>query len=117
MDDANVSSASSLTPNFSSAGLGLALAASETGGDDQSGVIGSFMFLRTGQSDQDAIMENFALDATHKGGLTISHYLDCSPNVVTLFKEVNKLVLVVTIGLVSVSLLRTFRPSTSRASS
>ena len=35
-------------------------------------------------------MENFALDATHKGGLTISHYLDCSPNVVSIFKEVNK---------------------------
>lgn len=61
-------------------------------------------------------MENFALDATHKGGLTISHYLDCSPNVVAIFKEVNKLVLVVTIGLVSVSLLRTFRPAASRAS-
>ncbi|THW55564.1 concanavalin A-like lectin/glucanase [Aureobasidium pullulans] len=38
-------------------------------------------------------MENFALDATHKGGLTISHYLDCSPNVVSIFKEVNKLTL------------------------
>lgn len=61
-------------------------------------------------------MENFALDATHKGGLTISHYFDCSPNVVSIFKEVNKLVLVVTIGLVSVSLLRTFRPSPSRSS-
>jgi hypothetical protein len=48
--------------------------------------------------------------------LTISHYLDCSPNVVSIFKEVNKLVLVVTIGLVSVSLLRTFRPAASRAS-
>jgi hypothetical protein len=98
-------------------GCRLGAAASETGDDDQSGVIGSFMFARTGQSDQDATMENFALDATHKGGLTISHYLDCSPNVVSVFKEVNKLVLVVTIGLVSVSLLRTFRPSTSRASS
>jgi hypothetical protein len=54
--------------------------------------------------------------STHKGGLTISHYLDCSPNVVSIFKEVNKLVLVVTVGLVSVSLLRTFRPSASRAS-
>jgi hypothetical protein len=78
--------------------------------------MGSFLFARTGQRDQVATMENFALDATHKGGLTISHYLDCSPNVVSIFKEVNKLVLVVTIGLVSVSLLRTFRPSASRAS-
>ena len=65
-------------------------------------------------------MEHFGLDATHAGALTVTHYLDCSPNLVHALKEVNKLVLVVTLGFVSVALLRTataaVRPSGSRAS-
>jgi hypothetical protein len=60
-------------------------------------------------------MEKFALDATHKGGLTITHYLDCSPNVVRVVSEFNKLALVVALSVVSVALVRSFQSTSPRA--